>query len=364
MSDHYRAIDWNRQKRRYDIVLAAMIGLGAAVFLAVSAWVSPESTAETLILRTTSVTSFFLLHVVLAIGPLARMDSRFLPLLYNRRHLGVTLFLLALVHGFLAVVQFHALGDENPLVSLLTAYSRDYAVIQNGRFQIAHFPFEPFGVFALLCLFLLAALSHDFWLRQLGSGLWKSFHLLVYPAYLALVVHVSLGIVQTERSPILPILVGVGFVIIASLHLAAARQESKRLQTPSALAADGFVEVGTTDELVEGRARVVVVGPERLALVRHLNRIYATSNRCRHQGGPLGEGRIVSGCLTCPWHGWNYQAHDGCSPPPFEEIIPTYRVRLEGTTIWVHPVALPLRTATEGPLVPDATLSADTTSKR
>lgn len=364
MSDHYRAIDWNRQKRRYDMVLASMILVGAAVFVAVSAWVSPESTAETLILRTTSITSFFLLHVVLAIGPLARLDNRFLPLLYNRRHLGVTLFLLALVHGLLAVFQFHALGDENPLVSLFTAYSRDYSVFQNGQLQIAHFPFEPFGVFALVCLFLLAALSHDFWLRQLGPGLWKSFHLLVYPAYLALVAHVALGILQTERSPVFPILLGIGFVTLASLHILAARQESKRLRAPKSLAEDGFIEVGTTDGLVEGRARVVVVGTERVALVRHLDRIYATSNRCRHQGGPLGEGRIVSGCLTCPWHGWNYRAHDGCSPPPFEEIIPTYRVRLEGTKIWVHPVALPLRTATEGPLVPDATFSAGATSKR
>ena len=363
MSNHYRAIDWNRQKRRYDLVLAAIVLGGAAVFLGVSAWVSPESTAETLILRTTSITSFFLLHVVLAIGPLARLDGRFLPLLYNRRHLGVTLFLLALVHGFLAVFQFHALGDENPLVSLFTAYGRDYAVLQNGRFQIAHFPFEPFGVFALVCLFLLAALSHDFWLRQLGSGLWKSFHLLVYPAYLALVAHVALGILQTERSPVLPLLLGLGFVTIASLHLLAAGQESKRLRASKLLASDGFIEVGTTDGLVEGRARVVIVGSKRLALVRHLDRIYATSNRCRHQGGPLGEGQIVYGCLTCPWHGWNYQPNDGCSPPPFEEIIPTYRVRLEGTKIWVHPVALPLRTSTEGPLVPGANLSTGTTSK-
>jgi len=36
-----------------------------------------------------------LLHIILSIGPLCRLDSRFLPLLYNRRHLGVTMFLLS-----------------------------------------------------------------------------------------------------------------------------------------------------------------------------------------------------------------------------------------------------------------------------
>ena len=121
MSDHYLAIDWNRQKRRYDTALAGLVVMGAVTFLGVSAWISPESTAETLILRTTSVLAFFLLHILLAIGPLARLDPRFLPILYNRRHLGVTIFLLALIHGLLATIQFHALGDENPLVSLLTA---------------------------------------------------------------------------------------------------------------------------------------------------------------------------------------------------------------------------------------------------
>ena len=27
------------------------------------------------------------------------------------------------------------------------------------------------------------------------------------------------------------------------------------------------------------------------------------ANVCAHQNGPLGEGRIIDGCVTCPWHG-------------------------------------------------------------
>ena len=63
--------------------------------------------------------ALLLLHVILCIGPLCRLDRRFLPLLYNRRHLGVTMFLLALAHGTFSIFQFHALGNLNPLVSLL-----------------------------------------------------------------------------------------------------------------------------------------------------------------------------------------------------------------------------------------------------
>ena len=348
MSDHYRAIDWNRQKRRYDVVLAGLVVIGATTFLGMTAWVSPESTAETLILRTTSVLAFFLLHILLAIGPLARLDPRFLPLLYNRRHLGVTIFLLALVHGLLATIQFHALGDENPLVSLLTAYSRDYRVWSDGRWQLAYFPFEPFGVLALGVLLILAALSHDFWLKRLGAGLWKAFHLLIYPAYVLLVAHVAFGILQTERSPVYPILLGIGFLVITALHLLAAAREKVRSTTAAAASSEGFVPVGAVPSLEEGHARVLKVGSQRVALVRHQDRLFATGNVCRHQGGPLGEGRVVNGCLTCPWHGWNYQPEDGCSPPPFDEIIPTYRLRLIDGQLWIHPFPLGSRTVSQG----------------
>ena len=64
--------------------------------------------------------AYLLLHVVLCIGPLARFDPRFVPLLYNRRHLGVATFLVGQLHGALATGFYHAFGRLNPLVSLLS----------------------------------------------------------------------------------------------------------------------------------------------------------------------------------------------------------------------------------------------------
>src|SRR5690606_9281796 len=101
-----------------------------------------------------------------------------LPLLYNRRHLGVAMFLLGLIHAIFAVLQFHGFGVVNPVLSALTAYGADFAVPQDLA-DLANLSFEPFGFVALCCLFLMAATSHDFWLRQLG-GLWKLLHLAVY----------------------------------------------------------------------------------------------------------------------------------------------------------------------------------------
>ena len=53
--------------------------------------------------------------------------------------------------------------------------------------------------------------------------------------------------------------------------------------------------------------------------------------------GPIGEGKIVDGCITCPWHGFQYDPVTGCSPPPFTERIETYDVLLQDGFVWVNP---------------------------
>src|SRR5437660_10157188 len=161
MSVQYGAIGWNRQKKVYDVTLLSFLALYLGVFVGVGTWRNPSATAETLLIRALGTAAFLLLHVVLCIGPLARLDRRFLPLLYNRRHLGVTTFLAGLAHGGFALVQFHALGNVNPLVSLF--------ISNPGYGSVAQFPFQSLGFFALIILVLMAATSHDFWLRNLSD---------------------------------------------------------------------------------------------------------------------------------------------------------------------------------------------------
>jgi nitrite reductase/ring-hydroxylating ferredoxin subunit len=74
---------------------------------------------------------------------------------------------------------------------------------------------------------------------------------------------------------------------------------------------------------------------KRAAVWRHEGRLYATSNACAHQNGPLGEGRILDGCVTCPWHGFQFRVTDGRSPPPFTDRIPVHDLRIEGGRVWV-----------------------------
>lgn len=338
MSHAYRAVGWNRQKRIYDALLAASLLLYLALFVLVGAALHPRATAETLLIRALGTGAFLLLHLVLSIGPLCRLDRRFLPLLYNRRHLGVATFLLGLAHGAFALFQFHAQGDLNPFVSLLSA---------NTRWDsLAHFPFQQLGALALVVLFLMAATSHDFWLANLSAPVWKALHMLVYPAYLLLVAHVALGALQSETSLAWAVALGAGALWIGGLHFVAARGE-RELDREIAPADEGFVPACEVDEIPEGRARVLTIGGERVAIFKHADGISALSSVCQHQNGPLGEGRVIDGCVTCPWHGYQYLPASGRSPAPFQERVPTFRVRLAGRRVLVDPRPLPAGTYVE-----------------
>jgi methionine sulfoxide reductase heme-binding subunit len=339
MSSEYRAISWNRQKKVYDLTVFLLLLTYVLLFVGIGAWRNPTATSETLLIRAFGTAAFLLLHVVLCIGPLARLDRRFLPLLYNRRHLGVTTFLMGLAHGGFALFQFHALGNVNPLVSLF---------ISNPRYgNVAEFPFQALGFFALIVLFLMAATSHDFWLRNLSAPVWKRLHMLVYVAYALLVAHVVIGALQSETSPLLAAVLIIGVATVLTLHLAAAFKTRGIDREKRAASQDGFVEVCRVDRIAEKCATVVSVSGERVAIFRYEGRVSAVSNACQHQNGPLGEGRIIDGCITCPWHGYQYRPQDGAAPPPFKEKIPTFRVKVVDGSVFVYPRPNPAGTYVE-----------------
>ena len=333
MSVQYAAIGWNPQKRAYDFVLVTGIALYLAAFIGVSVLLHPKATAETLIIRGCGSCAFLLLSIALCIGPLCRLDSRFLPLLYNRRHLGVATFLMGLLHGAFAIFQFHALGDKDAFVSLLTA---------NLQFtSLAEFPFHQLGFLALVILFFMAATSHDFWLRNLTPPAWKTLHMLVYAAYALLVGHITFGLLQTERSPILVAGLGLSIAAFIGLHVAAALKEKAVDNAKAQTEGDGLVMACRVDSITEKCAAVVSVHGERIAVFKHDGKISALSNVCRHQNGPLGEGQIVDGCVTCPWHGYQYLPESGTAPAPFTEKVSTFRTKVVDGVVWLDPSPLP-----------------------
>lgn len=338
MSVGYQAVGWSRQKRIYDTTLAASAGLYLVLFCGVSALLHPEATAETLIIRGLGTAAFVLLHVILAIGPLCRLDPRWLPLLYNRRHLGVTMFLLALGHGGFSVFQFHALGVLDPFVSVLSS---------DGSFTgVTTLPFQVFGAAALLILFLMAATSHDFWLANLSAPVWKALHMLVYVAYALLIIHVGFGAAQAKGGGVILAATALGAAGLIALHLRAAVRE-RQLDHESMVLPAGWVDACAVSDIPDTRAKVVRCSGERVAIFRYEGKLSAVSSVCQHQNGPLGEGRVLDGCITCPWHGYQYKPETGASPAPFTEKVPTFEIKIRDGRVWVNPKPCPAGTRVE-----------------
>jgi nitrite reductase/ring-hydroxylating ferredoxin subunit/DMSO/TMAO reductase YedYZ heme-binding membrane subunit len=331
MSAAYKPVNWTRSKAVYDAVALTGIVLYLLAFLwagqALQSVTLPPD-APTMAMKAYGSCAFLLLTLVLCMGPLARLDRRFLPLLYNRRHLGVMTCAVAAGHVLAVLDWYFAFSPTSPVAALLGADSR----------------FIPFGLFAFLVLLAMAFTSHDFWLTFLTPPIWKALHMTIYAAYTAIVLHIGLGALQDVRNPVLPAVVMLGVAAVSGLHLAAAIQEHQRDRALASPVDDApWLEAAYADDIPENGA--VVVRPadgEPVAIFRHANRLSAVSHVCAHQNGPLGEGRVVDGCITCPWHGYQYRLEDGCSPPPYTERIATYRLKRDGRRVLLDPRPNPL----------------------
>jgi nitrite reductase/ring-hydroxylating ferredoxin subunit/DMSO/TMAO reductase YedYZ heme-binding membrane subunit len=337
MSVQYQPVGWTRFKMLYDAVLLGGIAAYLLVYLRLGPRLSDATLGRdvpTRMMAGYGTCAFILLSIALCIGPLARLDQRFLPLLYNRRHLGVMTAVVATGHAWAVLDWYFVYSRTPPLLAVLVA--------DTGSGHLHGLPFIPFGLFALLVLWVLAATSHDFWLAFLGPPLWKALHLLIYAAYAAAVLHLGLGALQDVREPMLPLLAAASVACVCGLHLAAGLRERRRGR---AAVHDGWVAVGPADGIANGRAVVVAVPGGEVAVFRDGRTISAIANLCAHQNGPLGEGRVIDGCVVCPWHGYQYRLGDGCSPPPFTERVSTYRLRLENGVVMLDPRPNPPGTA-------------------
>ena len=336
MSVGFCAVQWNRNKLVYDGILLAGAALYIATFLTVGARIAPPKDLPAVIdlrIRAFGSCAFVMLTIILSIGPLARLDRRFLVLLYNRRHFGVLTFFVALTHAIL-MLQWFAVQDAMPNLMKEFVTWGDYT-------KFIGFPFKVLGLAALTVLFLMAATSHDFWLVVLTPRVWKGVHMALYVAYGLVVMHVALGIMQYERTLLVPAMLIGGFGLVTVLHLAAGWRELAADRGGSALQ-EGWIAVGPPSSIPDQGAQIVAApGGERIAVFRDGTQIGALTNLCAHQNGPLGEGRIIDGCVTCPWHGYQYRLADGCAPPPFTEKLATYRVRIRDGVVEVDPNALP-----------------------
>lgn len=71
-----------------------------------------------------------------------------------------------------------------------------------------------------------------------------------------------------------------------------------------------------------------------IALVRLGDQVYAIDAVCPHRGGPLDEGDLDGGILTCPWHGWQFDVAAGTCLNSGEGIT-CYPVEVRGDAVFL-----------------------------
>ena len=88
-------------------------------------------------------------------------------------------------------------------------------------------------------------------------------------------------------------------------------------------------------EISEGSGKTLQCSGPVLALFNVGGKIYAMDNTCPHRGGPLGEGSVEDGLVTCPWHAWSFDVKTGeCKTAPGTQQK-TYPAKVESGDIFV-----------------------------
>lgn len=99
-----------------------------------------------------------------------------------------------------------------------------------------------------------------------------------------------------------------------------------------------FIKVAQFSDLTAGQKMVVEYEGEEVGLVNLDNEIYAISDVCTHDDGPLMEGELDGDCVICPRHGARFNVKTGDFTFPAFAPVPRYHVKIEGDDILISPM--------------------------
>jgi 3-phenylpropionate/trans-cinnamate dioxygenase ferredoxin component len=98
-----------------------------------------------------------------------------------------------------------------------------------------------------------------------------------------------------------------------------------------------LVEVAKTTDIPAGEVRSFEVEGLPIAVCNLDGRFCAVEDRCTHDDGPLGEGRLDGPEIECPRHGARFDVRTGevLALPAFIPIK-TYPIRIDGDRLSVE----------------------------
>ena len=90
--------------------------------------------------------------------------------------------------------------------------------------------------------------------------------------------------------------------------------------------ADELNDCGGAEFAIEGRVVAIFKSEEGL---------WAVDGMCAHQGGPIAQGALDGKCVTCPWHGWQYDVSNGCNLLSGKQMLERFDVEVRELDVWV-----------------------------
>ncbi len=97
-----------------------------------------------------------------------------------------------------------------------------------------------------------------------------------------------------------------------------------------------WVAVGSINDIPRQGARCATNGDMTIAVFRTSDdRVFALEDRCPHKNGPLSQGIVHDGCVTCPLHNWVISLETGEAQGADSGQTLSFPVKLDGTTVLV-----------------------------
>ena len=98
-----------------------------------------------------------------------------------------------------------------------------------------------------------------------------------------------------------------------------------------------FQTVAKTYDVTPGDMKLVTLDSEEVVIANVDGKYFAFNNMCPHAEGPLVEGELIGGIVTCLWHASPFDVKMGEAQEGgvTDDPVATYDVRIKGSDIQI-----------------------------
>ena len=99
---------------------------------------------------------------------------------------------------------------------------------------------------------------------------------------------------------------------------------------------NGLLKIAGVSDIRSGEAKVFKVEDISIAICNVNGEYFAIENRCTHDNGPLGEGKLFGSQIECPRHGARFDVSSGAvTRQPAYGPVATFPVQVKNEEIFV-----------------------------